>query len=183
MPKPTPLANIAQLKVTYAPSAIGGFALLWAALGALAYRAFGLPPATALTLGFIGSLLHYASELWHQLGHARAARQTGHPMTGIRYWAIFATSIYPPDEGELPGAVHVRRALGGPAASSLLTLLAGLLALAAGLPGQPANPLGRTVWMLIAFLFLDNLLFFALGALLPLGFTDGSTLLKWWGKR
>jgi hypothetical protein len=33
------------------------------------------------------------------------------------------------------------------------------------------------------FFFLDNLLIFTLGVFVPLGFTDGSTLLRWWGKR
>ncbi len=29
---------------------------------------------------------------------------------------------------------------------------------------------------------IDNLFIFTIGSLLPLGFTDGSTLLHWWGK-
>ncbi len=32
------------------------------------------------------------------------------------------------------------------------------------------------------FFFLDNLLVLTLGALLPLGFTDGSTILRWRAK-
>ncbi|MFQ5436102.1 MAG: hypothetical protein ACE5FD_14615, partial [Anaerolineae bacterium] len=80
------------------------------------------------------------------------------------------------DEPELPAHIHLRRALGGPAASALLTLLAGLLALA--LRGAPGLR-----WPLAAFLFLDNLLVFTLGAFLPLGFTDGSTLLHYWPQR
>jgi hypothetical protein len=39
------------------------------------------------------------------------------------------------------------------------------------------------VWYVFVFFALDNLLFFTLGAFLPLGFTDGSTLLYWWPKR
>jgi hypothetical protein len=34
-----------------------------------------------------------------------------------------------------------------------------------------------------AFFFLENLFVFTLAAFLPLGFTDGSTLLEWRGKR
>jgi hypothetical protein len=37
------------------------------------------------------------------------------------------------------------------------------------------------LWVLPLF-SLDNLFFFTLGALLPLGFTDGSTILRWMGK-
>jgi hypothetical protein len=40
-----------------------------------------------------------------------------------------------------------------------------------------------TLWLLATFFFLDNLLVLTLGSFLPLGFTDGSTLLEWWGKR
>jgi hypothetical protein len=36
---------------------------------------------------------------------------------------------------------------------------------------------------LLVFFFLDNLLVFTIGSLLPLGFTDGSTLLAWWPRR
>jgi hypothetical protein len=36
---------------------------------------------------------------------------------------------------------------------------------------------------LLLFFFLDNLLVFTLGAFLPLGFTDGSTLLRYWPQR
>jgi hypothetical protein len=43
--------------------------------------------------------------------------------------------------------------------------------------------LGSALWWVGVFFFLDNLIVFTLGALLPLGFTDGSTLLYWWGKR
>ena len=39
-----------------------------------------------------------------------------------------------------------------------------------------------TLWWLGLFFLFDNLLVFTLGALLPLGFTDGSTLLHWRNK-
>jgi hypothetical protein len=76
----------------------------------------------------------------------------------------------------LPANIHIRRALGGPVGSLLLTLLAAVIGLA-------LRPLGGTPWLVGAFFFLDNLLVFTLGAFLPLGFTDGSTLLEWRGKR
>ena len=80
------------------------------------------------------------------------------------------------DEGPLPAAVHVRRALGGPLASLVLTCIAAAIALA-------LRPLGGVLWWLALFFFLDNLLVLTLGAFLPLGFTDGSTLPHWWGKQ
>jgi hypothetical protein len=40
------------------------------------------------------------------------------------------------------------------------------------------------LWYLpVLFFGLENLLLYGLGAFLPLGFTDGSTLLEWWPKR
>jgi hypothetical protein len=121
-------------------------------------------------------VLHWASDIVHQLGHARAARKAGHPMIGIQLWWVLSASIYPRDEGSLPASVHIRRALGGPVASLLLTVIAALIALA-------LRPLGGVSWWVALFFFLDNLLVLTLGAFVPLGFTDGSTLLYWWGKQ
>ena len=136
----------------------------------------GVPPAVAIAAGLVSVLLHWGSDIVHQLGHAWAARTAGHPMAGIRLWGLLSASIYPSDEGSLPASVHIRRALGGAPASLLLTVIAAAVALA-------LRPLGGVYWWVALFFFLDNLLVFTLGSLLPLGFTDGSTLLHWWGKR
>ena len=45
------------------------------------------------------------------------------------------------------------------------------------------RPLGGLPLFLAVFSFFDNLLVFTIGALLPLGFTDGSTILTWWDQR
>lgn len=168
------LGNLAGLRLTTAPSAIAGSLILWALLSVIGV-ALDLSPVAAVVGGLIAVLLHWLGEIVHQLGHAWAARRTGHPMIGIRFWWVLSASIYPRDEGPLPAAVHIRRALGGPTGSLLLTLVAGLLALL-------LRPGGGVAWWVALFFFLDNLLVFTLGALLPLGFTDGSTLLHWWGK-
>ena len=97
-------------------------------------------------------------------------------MMGITYWWVLAASRYPRDEPELPAEIHIRRALGGPSFSFLLALVAGVIA-------YLLRTNGGLTWWLALFLFLDNLLIFTIGALLPLGFTDGSTLLYWWPKR
>ena len=86
-----------------------------------------------------------------------------------------STSLWPPDEPPLTGRIHIQRALGGPIASILLGMLALLVAAVIG-PGG----LG---WWLAVFAAFDNLLVLGLGAFAPLGFTDGSTILYWWGKR
>ena len=169
------LGRVSGLRLTADSSAIVGSLLLWVLLGGIAALGLGVPPVGAVAGSLVAVLLHWASDIVHQLGHARAARATGHPMIGIRLWWLLSASIYPP-EGVLPASVHIRRALGGPVASLLLTLVAAAIALAIG-------PLGRMYWWVALFFFLDNLLVLTLGAFVPLGFTDGSTLLYWWGKQ
>jgi hypothetical protein len=166
------LFKFAGLEVSATVSALAGSLLLWLALATVGLWLLEAPLGAAILGGLIAVLLHWLSDLIHHWGHARAARSTGYPMTGVRLWLVLGTSLYPPDEPELPAAVHRRRALGGPLASFVLSLVAGVLAFA-------LYPLGGLLWWLAAFLFLDNLLFFTLGALTPLGFTDGSTLLTW----
>ena len=98
-------------------------------------------------------------------------------MTGIRLgtYMLLGTSLYPDDEGELPGTIHIRRALGGPLGSLLFSIVAGILAII-------LFPITALAGMTAFFVSLINLLVFTLGAFIPLGFTDGSTLLAWWGK-
>ena len=147
-------------------------------LGGVGIGVLHLPAVTAVAGGFLAVLLHWASELIHQLSHAWAARRAGHPMTGIRFgtMGLLSTSVYPPDEPPLPAAVHIRRALGGPTGSLLSTVVVAVVA-------ALLRPAGGAPWWVAFFVFLDNLFVLTLGALLPLGFTDGSTLLHWWGKR
>jgi hypothetical protein len=171
-----PLGRIASLRLTAAPSAIVGSILLWMLLSASAALGLGVPAVSAVVGGLVAVLLHWASDIVHQLGHARAARATSHPMIGIRLWWLLSASVYPSDEGSLPAAVHIQRALGGPVASLLLTVIAAMIALA-------LRPLDGVYWWVALFFFLDNLLVFTLGAFVPLAFTDGSTLLYWWGKQ
>ena len=168
------LGRIAGLDLSARRTAIYGTLLLWALFAILGWL-LSADPGAALLFGLICTVLHWLSELVHQLGHASAARSTGYPMTGVRFWFILGQSLYPDDEPSLPGRVHIRRALGGPAASILFGGLAGLLAWLV----YPNNDL---IGGVLIILMLDNLLVLGIGAFLPLGFTDGSTLLAWWGK-
>lgn len=169
------LGRLAGLRLTAGNSAILGFMGVWALTFVVALTALELSSLEAMIGGLICAALHFALELAHQLGHAIAARATGWPMTGIHFWLVLALSRYPSDEPELPGRVHIRRALGGPIASLLLSIPLGLLAGA-------LQPWDATPGWIAAFAFLDCLLFFGIGSLLPLGFTDGSTILRWRGK-
>jgi hypothetical protein len=170
------LGRVAGLRITAGPSALIALPVLWAALAGIGWWLLKLSPLEAILGGLIATVLHYLSELVHQLGHARAARLTGHPMIGVRYWLALGASIYPKDEGELPADVHIRRAIGGPIVSLMVALVLGSIA-------ATLRSVGGLVWWVAMFAALDNLIVFTLGALTPLGFTDGSTLLKWWPRR
>ncbi len=171
-----PLGTITGLRFSAKPSALIGALLLWVMLSGVGIVALKLSPAEAILGGLVATLLHFLSAAVHQFGHAWAARRTGHPMSGVQFWWVLSSSLYPPDEPELPPATHISRALGGPTASFLLTLIAGGIALVLAATGG-------VLWYVALFFFLDNLLVLFLGAFLPLGFTDGSTLLRWLPRR
>jgi hypothetical protein len=139
-------------------------------------RVFKWRPLTAVAGGILATLIHFFSELWHQIGHARAAEQAGYPMKGVTFVGPLGVSVYPKNEGILPAETHIQRALGGPVFSFLLTLGMGMAAIL-------LRYVGGLPFFLAVFSFLDNLLVFTIGALLPLDFTDGGTLLTWWGQR
>ena len=164
------------LEIRFAPSALVTVFLAAGGIFLILRNVLKWRPWMAVTGGILVTTIHYLSELWHQLGHARAAEQTGFPMKGITYVGPLGLSIYPKNEGLLPPETHIQRALGGPIFSFLLALAASLVALA-------LRPLGGLPLFLAVFSFLDNLIFFTLGALRPLGFTDGSTILTWWDQR
>jgi hypothetical protein len=58
-----------------------------------------------------------------------------------------------------------------------------MLAAGAAVLILPLRALGGLPWYLALFALADNLLVFTIGALLPLGFTDGSTILHWLRQR
>ncbi len=146
--------------------------LMWIVFGAMGSVFFHVGIKSVIVGGFLLALGHVAAEVFHQMGHARAARSVGHPMTGVRLHGIVGISSYPANEGELTPEQHLRRALGGAPFSLVATIVAGLLAL---LVWQVAPHLA---WAPFVF-FLDNLFFFFLGAFLPLGFNDGSSIIHW----
>ncbi len=179
------LGHIAGLRLTAHPSAWLTLLVIWAVLAVIGVSVLNLPVGAAVVGGLVAAVLHYASEMVHQLGHSIAARQTGYPMSGVAFWGPLGLSVYPKDEPALPGRVHIKRALGGPLLSLVLTIIGLLLYLYASgtfTLGDAEPHLAPVIIWVSLFFFLDNLLVFTLGAFLPLGFTDGSTILHWWGK-
>jgi Zn-dependent protease len=165
---------IAGLQISAEPSALAGALAVWLLAALAGWYWLDLSPLQAVIGGLAAYVLHLGSDLVHHIGHAWAARRTGYPMVGVCFWLIFGRSIYPADEPALPGAVHIRRALGGPAANLLLAVPVAIASAAV----WPWQGLGDS---LLAFLLIDNL-FLGLGALLPIGPFDGSTVLHWWGR-
>lgn len=172
----TSVAKKQQFRISAAPSAYIGQTVLALVVAAIAGWALRLSPALALAWGALFTVAHITNELIHQGGHAIAARRTGYPMRGIRMIYILAASLYPKDEPPLPARIHIRRALGGPIASALLSVVYGVLAWLL----RDASP---PVFWFALMVFLNNLLVFTLGAFLPLSWTDGGTLLRYWPER
>jgi hypothetical protein len=169
------LGKIGKLDLTADRTAAAGFLLLWAIFSVLGLKIFRLKPGAALTGGLLGAALHFLSELWHQSGHARAAEQTGYPMESVRLWGVLGASVYPTDEPDLPGEIHVRRALGGPKASAWLAVAGGALALI-------TRPMGGIAHMIASIFALENAVIFTVGAFIPMPFmeTDGETIRRYW---
>ena len=163
MDKKIKLGQIAGLEINAKPAAFAAFFAIWGLLSFLGIAVFKIKPRNVLIGGFIATLLHFVSDLWHHFGHARAADLTGYPMQSVDFWGPIATSVYPQDEGMIAPDIHIQRALGGPIFSLILALVTGLVLLA-------LRPFGGTAVYVAAFLFGDNLLVLTLGALLPLAF-------------
>lgn len=167
------LGHVGGLELSLASSALWSMAAVAIGLSAIGFWLLGFSAWEAVLGGLVGVVIHWLSDFWHQFGHTIAARRTGYPMVGLRFWGIFSTSLWPADEPTLPGRIHIRRALGGPLASILLGVLALVIAL---LLGQDTG----LAWWVAIFAAADNLVLLGFGAFLPLGFTDGSTILQWW---
>jgi hypothetical protein len=165
------LGRAAGLHVTAGLSVVVGSLVLWVLAAAGAVFVLNTSLGIALLAGLLVVLLHWIAVSVHVLGHTTAARRTGYPANGIRLWGLLSAIGYPGDEPPLPTAIHVRRALGGPLASAIFSLVVAVLVVA-------LRPIVGTAWWLLIFLLLDTFLVGTLGALLPLDFADGGTLLR-----
>jgi hypothetical protein len=174
--KPQTLFTIMGINVQFNQSGLIGTIILWLILTGLAWWLLPLSTGQVVLFGVVATFLHWFGEFLHQMGHALVARRLGYPMQRICAWYVLAAGLYPKDEPPLPAEIHIQRALGGPAVSLLLSVLGVLLV-------GVLRPSGGLLFYLAVFFALENFFVFFIGALLPLGFTDGSTLLYWWPKR
>ncbi|KXK12864.1 MAG: hypothetical protein UZ14_CFX002002102 [Chloroflexi bacterium OLB14] len=113
------------VKITATPLVFVGIVFIWLGLTATGYFAFDISLGEAIFLGFVAMFLHYVLELIHSLGHVVVAKHVGYPMTEICFgvYGIYAQTIYPTDEPELDSSIHIRRALGGPIANLIVSLI------------------------------------------------------------
>jgi len=167
-----PLAQFAGLRWTARPSAFAGWTVVAVLLIAVGAFIFGWSIGTAVLAGLVATVGYVLSAGWHQFGHAIAARSTGYPMTSVRFWGVLDSSIYPATEPALAPAIHIRRALGGPIASLALAVIFAIVTL---LQSSPTSPTAR----IVQFLFLLNFVVYTLQVFVPLGFNDGTTLMRW----
>ncbi|MBC7870376.1 MAG: hypothetical protein H7Y09_06010 [Chitinophagaceae bacterium] len=176
MKKTFHLGKIGGLEILVKPLVFVVFIVLWLVGVGVGIGLLKLSFGTAFVGGFLCVAAHYITNYLHHFGHSLAAKRAGYPMTGILVMNILAKSLYPRDEPELPAKVHIQRALGGP-------IFSGLVALILGLAAAALRSSGGILYGVVLFAFLDTLLVYTLGAFLPLGFTDGSTLLYWLPRR
>jgi len=136
-----------------------------------------LTPLDALIAGLIATFIFFASDVVHHYGHFLAAKQVGKRAIGVRFWWLFGTTRYPPNEGELTPTIHIRRAIGGPIIS--MVVLIGFLFLGSFL--WRFSDMARFI---IGWGIAVNAVWYVLGALIPIGFanfaTDGMTILRAW---
>ncbi|MBI5651768.1 MAG: hypothetical protein HZC40_15195 [Chloroflexi bacterium] len=173
------LGSLFGLEMRVAPiSFLIGSLALWIVLIMIAMSLLAMLWFDALIGSLLAVILHWVGEIAHQFGHAWGARRIGYPMFGIRLGTLglFSTSLYPRDEPPLPARLHITRALGGPLGSFIVSLATGVIVIA-------LDPIGGIARALAWFFLLENFFVFGLGAFLPLGFNDGSTILEWWNKR
>lgn len=176
MKKRWQLGKIAGLELWIRLNSMLLSGLLWVFFTVTAVYWLKFSIGEAIFVGGTAVVLHWLSELFHHLGHALAARRVGYPMQKLISWYLLMTSVYPKDEPSLHANIHIWRALGGPIASLIASILTGTLLVL--LPSERS-----ILSVLVTFTFWENFVVFFLGAFLPLGFTDGSTLLTWWPRR
>jgi len=172
------IGHIFGLDIYLLPLFFLGTLLMWAGLIGIGVWLLDLQIQEAIISGLAATLLYWLSGMIHYLGHAFAAQSTDYPMSGIRLgrFVLLGETLFPENEPILPGRIHIRRALGGPVANLIVSTAVGLFTLTTPAPG------GMVRWLALFFI-LSNFVVYTLGALLPLGFTDGSTLLTWWNQR
>lgn len=166
--KSTDLGKLFGLQMSFTPLVFIGITGIWVVLSFGGYFVFDISRGESIYLGFVAMFLHYVLELIHSLGHAFVAKQIGYPMTEIRFgvYGIYAQTIYPKNEPELPSRIHILRALGGPIANLILAFILFV-----------TIQLWKENWYWVGmFVFLDNLVY-VVQVFIPLGFNDASTIL------
>ncbi|MBK8823074.1 MAG: hypothetical protein IPN58_10815 [Anaerolineales bacterium] len=164
------LGKLFNLQMDILPVAFLGTLFLWAGLSAAAFYGVKSPLGESILLGFVAVFLHWVSVLLHHFGHLIAAQMTGYSMSGIQFgmFGILARDFYPDNEPNLPPSIHIRRALGGPIVSGLLSVIFSCF-FPSGLGTGTSSACSPC---------LKIYLLFTLQVFFRLSFNDGSTILE-----
>jgi hypothetical protein len=132
---PMYLGKVLGLDILISPSALVGSVAITLVAALVFAACAGLSTGEALFGGILAMLLYWLSDFLHHFGHAI----------------------------ELPGRVHIRRALGGPALSFVVLIVASLAAL---LIPAGTSPLLNALALFVAAI---NLLIFSAGGIFAAG--------------
>lgn len=171
--QPRTLGYLGPLLLSMERSVWLGLLIIGVFMTVMSFTQLGGTGLDRLTAAVLATIAWWMWELVHHLGHYAAGAYAGAPMSGIHFYWMLGRSLYPA-EVNVSANIHLRRAVGGPAISVLAAVVCLLLA--------RISPSG-ILWFVFITGFWANLLVFTLGALLPLGFTDGSTILRYWKLR
>ncbi len=173
------LGTFFGLRFSIIPLFFVGTLIIFAVMSIIGLAVLKLHTADALIFALLCTLVHWLDDLVHSAGHAIAARSTGYPMVGLRLGTlgVFGTTLYPDNEPALPGSTHIQRAVGGPALSLSVAIVLGLIAYLRRADAADIS------YMVLVFAVVELVAVFGPGAFIPLPFTDGDTLRKWWGKQ
>lgn len=159
---------IADTPVKVKPAVSINLLALW---GTMAWLAGRRRPERSwparLLVGALSTATLIIADWGHAMAHIVSARYAGAPMDEIRISMGMPRTIY--FDNNVPPRVHRMRALGGPIFSAIGLLTSLLLRFLA-----PRGSVAREVagWSCVGQGFI-------LGALIPLPFVDGGTILKW----
>lgn len=173
--------NFLGMRTTFTLSALVGSVVLLIIMTMAALFLTELTLLNAIIAAIGATLIHWINETIHLYGHFLAAKRVGYPSTGAKLWAVVGMICYPEDEVELPAQTHIKRAIGGPILSLVVSILFAILAV--------------LLWsntgilrFLLGYAVFGNFALLAIGPfLLPIRTsfleTDGGTILHWMKKK
>lgn len=180
------LGRFLNVEITMAMSSFVTMAIVFVVATLAASTLLSQEIGAAIIFGVGVVFIHWWGDFLHQVGHILAASRLKYPAYRLHFWGPLSTTMYPKDEPELLPTMHVKRALGGPIASIIVSFVYGLILYVVGEGYEPIN------WLAL-FGVVESILVFTLGALTPMNpfmpdsmkdfKTDGDIVLDWFQAR